>query len=283
MNTPLIRAGWLRVTVFAICFLLVFIIASSLYYSVKGWLALSDEAFFLGSFILSFSFFMLTVYIFRRVVDRNSFKSLGFQFKGFERDIAIGLLLGIVLLGVESLILYFTGHLAWMEVHLHAVDLLSGLLLMILVAISEETVFRGYILNNLMQSMNKWVALGITALLFAVFHAGNPGITALALFNIFLSGLLMGLNYLYTKNLWFAIFFHFSWNFFLGPVLGYEVSGLPLNSLLEQNIEGPDWLTGGIFGLEGSILDGIFSVIAFAMLMAYYEKGERPCSFPENV
>jgi uncharacterized protein len=140
------------------------------------------------------------------------------------------------------------------------------------VAVSEETVFRGYILNNLAQSVNKWVALGISALLFALFHAGNPGITQLALLNLFLAGLLLGLNYLYTQNLWFAIMFHFSWNFFLGPVLGYEVSGLPLNSLLQQSIQGPDWITGGEFGLEGSVLDGIFSIVSFTLLLVIYRR-----------
>ena len=221
--------------------------------------------------MVSFFFSMLTVYVFRRVFDQRSFVSLGFQFKGYERDAATGLLLGIALLGVESLILYFTGNLWWTDIHFNAGELLSGLVLMILVAISEEAVFRGYILHNLLQSMNKWVALGISSLLFALFHSGNPGITVLAILNIFLSGLVLGLNYVYTGNLWFAILFHFSWNFFLGPVLGYEVSGLPLSSLLEQTIEGPDWLTGGSFGLEGSVLDGSFSIVAFVLLMRAYK------------
>jgi uncharacterized protein len=270
--TPLIRRGWLRAVIFCMCYLLVFIIAGSIYASLERWLDVSAQAFFFLSFLVSFLFSLLTVYVFRRVFDNRSFISLGFEWKGHQRHAMIGLLLGLVLLGVESLILYFTGHLAWTGVTVDVADLLSGLIIMILVAVSEEVVFRGYLLNNLMQSVNKWVALGITALLFASFHAGNPGITLLALLNIFLSGLLLGLNYIYTKNLWFAIVFHFSWNFFLGPVLGYEVSGLPLNSLLQQNIEGPGWLTGGEFGLEGSVLDGIFSIIAFVLLMLAYNR-----------
>ena len=215
---------------------------------------------------------MLTVYVFRRAVDRQSFLSLGFEWKNHRRDAAVGLLLGLVLLGVESLVLHFTGHLEWTDVTPDAGDLFSGMFIMMLVAVSEETVFRGYILNNLMQSVNKWVALALSALLFALFHSGNPGISMLALLNIFLSGCLLGLNYIYTKNLWFAILFHFSWNFFLGPVLGYEVSGLPLGSLLEQNISGPDWITGGAFGLEGSVLDGLFSIIAFVLLFRAYHR-----------
>lgn len=270
--SPIIRRGWLRAAMFCISYLLVFLIAGSIYASLQRWINISEQAFFLLSFFVSFFFSMLTVYVFRRVFDSRSFRSLGFEWKGYEPHAITGLLLGLVLLGVESLILYFTGYLEWTGVTLNAADLLSGLVIMLLVAVSEETVFRGYILNNLLQSVNKWVALGISSLLFALFHAGNPGITLLAVTNIFLSGLLLGLNYLYTKNLWFAIMFHFSWNFFLGPVLGYEVSGLPLNSLLEQYIQGPDWITGGGFGLEGSVLDGIFSIIALVLLIMAYRR-----------
>jgi hypothetical protein len=129
--------------------------------------------------------------------------------------------------------------------------------------------------------MNRWIALAITSLLFALLHAFNPNITWLALLNIFLAGFVMGIVYVYTGNLWFAIAFHFSWNFFLGPILGYEVSGLPLESLLQQSIHGPDWLTGGEFGLEGSVLDGAFSVIAFWGMLLYVRRGKRRASSSE--
>jgi uncharacterized protein len=270
--TPIIRRGWLRATVFVISYLLVFTIAGSIYASLQRFTDIPAQLFLLLNYIVSFFFSMLTVFVFRRVFDSQSFISLGFEWKGHQPHAIVGLLLGLVLLGVQSLILYFTGHLEWTAVTPDPADLFSGLLIMMLVAISEETVFRGYILNNLLQSINKWMALAISALLFALFHAGNPGITLLAVINIFLSGLLLGLNYVYTKNLWFAIMFHFSWNFFLGPVLGYEVNSLPLNSLLQQSIEGPNWITGGEFGLEGSILDGIFSIIAFALLLMVYKR-----------
>lgn len=115
---------------------------------------------------------------------------------------------------------------------------------MALVAFAEELVFRGYILNNLLQSMNKWTALIISSLLFTLFHLSNPDISLLALLNIFLSGLMLGINYIFTKNLWFAILLHFSWNFYEGPILGYKVSGLTLESLLQQELTGNPILTG---------------------------------------
>ncbi len=74
--------------------------------------------------------------------------------------------------------------------------------------------------------MNKWVALLITSVLFALFHEANPDVSVFAIINILFAGILIGLNYIFTKNLWFGICFHFAWDYFQGPVLGYEVSGV---------------------------------------------------------
>ncbi|HYF30818.1 MAG TPA: type II CAAX endopeptidase family protein [Chitinophagaceae bacterium] len=282
---PGIQKGWLRVVVFCFCFAGIVILGSGLYAWISKRLELPEQLKFFLGFVVLFLLSLLAVLIFRRWVDRASFISLGFPFKHYRRDALIGFLLAIVLLAIESLVLFYTGHLVWTGINFQPADLFTGMLIMIMVAISEEAVFRGYILHNLMQSLNKWIALAITSLLFALFHAFNPNIDALALVNIFLSGFVMGLNYVYTGNLWFAIMFHFSWNFFLGPILGFEVSGVPLASLLEQEVEGPRWLTGGEFGLEGSAMDGLLSIITFLLLYQPMKRLAAPhlANSPNNV
>jgi len=128
-------------------------------------------------------------------------------------------------------------------------------------------------LGNLLDSFaNKWVALLISGILFAAFHFTNPGIHTLAFVNLFLAGLLLGINYIYTRNLWFSFLFHLSWNFFQGPLLGFRVSGLSLPSLLVAEPKGDLFVTGGDFGLEGSILNTLVSVIALLVLALYFEK-----------
>jgi membrane protease YdiL (CAAX protease family) len=144
-----------------------------------------------------------------------------------------------------------------------------------MIALAEEIVFRGYILKNLMRSVNKWMALGISAILFAMAHWGNPGMTPVAAVNLLLGGLLLGINYIYTRNLWFAISFHFSWNFFQGPVLGYEVSGLPLHNVLQPDLKGPWWITGGSFGFEGSFITTCLFIAALLLLYTVYEARSR--------
>jgi membrane protease YdiL (CAAX protease family) len=196
----------------------------------------------------------LFTWVIRKFVDKQSFASLGFYLKGYVNEAGLGLFAALGILGVGSLLLVFTGNIAFISANADPGALLLELGIMLIVAFVEELIFRGYLLNNLMQSMNKWVALVITSVLFAIFHLSNPDVTVFAIINIVLAGVLIGINYIFTKNLWFGICFHFAWNYFQGPVLGYEVSGLKLSSLLQQAILGPEFLTGGNFGFEGSLL-----------------------------
>jgi hypothetical protein len=122
-----------------------------------------------------------------------------------------------------------------------------------------------------MESFDKKLALLFSAALFTFAHIFNPEISALALVNIFLGGLLLGLNYIYTKTLWFAIGFHFGWNFIQGHVLGFAVSGIPEQPMLTQELNGNPLLTGGQFGFEGSFVATAVLAIAIAVFYYVYE------------
>jgi membrane protease YdiL (CAAX protease family) len=143
---------------------------------------------------------------------------------------------------------------------------------MVTVAFTEELMFRGYILGNLMQSMNKWLALILSSLVFAVVHVANPDIGFIPVLNIFLAGIFLGLNFLYTKNLWYSIALHFSWNFMQGPILGYDVSGYKLQGFFSQTITGPTYITGGEFGFEGSVVCSALLIIATLILYYIFER-----------
>ncbi|MBO9201245.1 MULTISPECIES: CPBP family intramembrane glutamic endopeptidase [Niastella] len=278
ISTPLIKQGWLRAVLLYVAFSsggLLAGIASGLFtLNPADSTAFSQKL--LNRVILALFIFELAgmglAIIFRRYIDRRPVKSLGFQWQPFQRDALIGFCLGLALLGTSTLLLLGTHNLEYTDAHFAAADLFTGLVLMILIAFTEEMVFRGYILNNLMESMNKWAALGVSAVLFTMAHGSNPGISFIAVINLFLAGLLLGINFIYTRNIWFAICFHFSWNFLQGPVLGYEVSGLPLQSVLQPALNGPWWITGGAFGVEGSFVATGLLLLALLLLYAAYEK-----------
>ena len=291
MNTensprPLIRQGWLRVILFFIVYFLVVLALSMPAALLVSWLKREDlskgisikpadllNGEFLWLIILiALLGTLLVVFLFRKFIDRKSVMSLGFKFSRNRSDAATGFFLGPAILGLGSVILYFTGHLQWTDIITDWTSLLLSLVVFVMVAFSEEIAFRGYILNNLMDSFNKWLALFISAILFSAFHLGNAGIGFIPLANIFLAGILLGINYIYTRNLWFGIFLHFSWNFFQGPILGFKVSGINMNSLLQTDLQGGLMVTGGDFGFEGSIIDMALTLISILLLYWIYEK-----------
>jgi membrane protease YdiL (CAAX protease family) len=138
------------------------------------------------------------------------------------------------------------------------------------VSIFEEVVFRGYLLKNLLESFNPYVALFISSIFFSLIHGSNPNVTTLGLCNIFLAGFFLGASYVFTKNLWFPIALHFSWNFFQS-MFGFKVSGLDSYSIIEFTIPKNNLLNGGEFGFESSYLSIIVLILGIFIIWNYFK------------
>ncbi|MFL6245165.1 MAG: CPBP family intramembrane glutamic endopeptidase [Thermoanaerobaculia bacterium] len=133
--------------------------------------------------------------------------------------------------------------------------------------VHEELLFRGYPFQKLLR-WNRTFALFFVAFLFAALHANNESVTALGLLNVFLGGMVLALAYERYGRLWFPIGFHLAWNLTTGPVFGHEVSGYEtMHSILMETGGGPDVLTGGEFGVEGSVLMTVVELAAIALLV----------------
>lgn len=127
----------------------------------------------------------------------------------------------------------------------------------------EEVAVRGYLLVNAAEGLSGRLgrrrgvlgAVAVTAGLFGILHASNPGGTVLGLLNVTLVGLLLGGAYVLTGRLALAVGIHAAWNFAVGAVYGLPVSGLETSSaLLAVEPDGPRALTGGAFGPEGGVV-----------------------------
>jgi uncharacterized protein len=214
---------------------------------------------------------LLCIWFFRYKIDKNNIYSLGLNWKQNGGDAFVGLVVSATILIIALLIL--GNQIEIKQFDLQIGNLAIFFLLYLTVAFIEEIMIRGYVLNNLLQSVNKGWALVISSVAFSMLHLGNPEITPLALINIFIAGLLLGINYIYTKNLWFGIFLHFSWNFIQGPILGFPVSGTQKDmGISKQLLHGPDLITGGDFGFEASLFSPILQLIAVIILALIYEK-----------
>lgn len=260
-----LRAGW-RILLFVCLFLAL---------AVGGQLGLRAV---LGSFpkgsplifpVLAVAATLATL-IARRLLDRKSFASLGLaRPRQAARDLCFGFLLsGAMALGVFLLLAGF-GYVTNVRVELPVTAIAGALILplavTVLVGYWEELVFRGYLLQNMADGMGLRTAVVISCILYGLVHAGNPNATLVSTLIIVLFGVLRIYGYLATGLLWLSMGAHIGWNFFQGPVFGFNASGhAEETSLLTHELAGPRWLSGGEFGPEGSLL--VVPVVLLALL-----------------
>ncbi len=134
----------------------------------------------------------------------------------------------------------------------------------LLVGLYEEFYLRGYLQFTLTLGIGFWPAALLLSLLFAALHRGNPGETSFGLFQIVLIGLFFCFTLWRTGTLWFAIGFHAAWDWSQSFFYGTPDSGvLAHGHLLHSSFAGPDWLTGGTAGPEGSVLAAPLILLLF--------------------
>jgi len=122
-------------------------------------------------------------------------------------------------------------------------------------AVFEEVFIRGIVFRWTEEFAGSWAALFVSSLLFGALHYANPNATLWATALIAIeAGILLGGAYMLTRSLWLAIGLHAGWNVTQGFVWGVPVSGNPFVGMVEAGLYGPDWLSGGAFGLEASVI-----------------------------
>jgi len=121
--------------------------------------------------------------------------------------------------------------------------------------ISEEIIARGVLFRISEEGIGTWGALAVSALFFGFGHMGNPGATVWSSVAITIeAGLLLGLLFHVSRSLPLCIGVHMGWNFSQGTIWGIPVSGGKDTGWLVSVRTGPDWLSGGTFGAEASVV-----------------------------
>ena len=223
----------------------------------------------------------LALWLATKFIDRKPLMSIGLSVKDKANEMLIGLGFALAFIGGLFLVLWLvgainiTGYVGFKP----GVFIVSMMLFM--AAFDEELIFRGYILNNMMDSTsNRWVALAGSSLLFALLHSGNPSVwsTWVPMTELFAAGFILGISYTFTKNLWFPTFSHFGWNFFQG-LFGFEISGINVDSwkMISHENTGnvPDIVSGGAFGIEGSVITLSCTIICTYLIFKYYNELDK--------
>jgi len=265
-----------------------FIIASLL---SLGFVILGSSFTLLGLFVdvpdyLSLAIFDLSIgfgaisilcFLYVRAIERRPIYSMGFEKDKWLKKYGRGFGLGIGLFTLAVIVGYLTGAF---EVSLSIssangfaiIAILFGFLIQ---GATEEIIYRGWLLPIVSARYTPVFGVILSSLLFAFLHGGNPGITILPIINLILFGLFAAVYALKEESLWGICGFHSAWNWVQGSVFGIKVSGttVPGGSILTSSpTQGMDLISGGAFGIEGSIVCTLIFLIPTIILVLKLKK-----------
>ena len=221
-------------------------------------------------------------------LEKRSFLDLGFHLgPRWLGEFLAGTLGGILLILLTALLVMGLGGFHWERTaNIGVRQLLTAALMFLGVAFNEEILARGYPFQRLVEGAGPWVGQLVFAALFALMHWGNPGMHGAtrvwASVNIALAAILLGFCYLRTRSLALPIGVHLGWNWAQGSLLGFGVSGTTdIKGAWTPVFHGrPDWLTGGAFGLEASVL---CTLVCGAVILGLWRWRGRVTSLTEEM
>ena len=233
--------------------------------------------YFLYYELFSFVFILLLFIFWVKFIEKNPLSTLGFVKRNWLKNLGSGILLSLLQMGVIALVYQLggIGSFELNELSLEPILFILGLFpFWILQGGTEEVATRGWLLTRIAARTNLPLAIAISSSLFGFLHLGNSGVTFLSVLNIILDGVLAGLLLIYTNSIWLVVAQHGTWNYVQGNLLGFQVSGTGADASIFSFTmgSGPDWLTGGAFGAEGSI---ITTLVLLVSLVIVYRLGER--------
>lgn len=221
----------------------------------------------------------LAYYLLVRLIERRRVNELALRdLPGYG---AAGLLLGVALFSLVVGVLWLAGSYHVIGTNPHAHWLIPVLVVGIGAGISEEILMRGVLFRIIEEGLGTWIALIISALVFGFMHLGNPNATMWSSLAIAIeAGISFALLYHVTRSLWMLMGLHAAWNIMQGTVYGISVSGTGADGFLVSTRTGPDWLSGGAFGAEASVVALICcSVLSVILLVIALRRGSivSPC------
>ena len=178
-------------------------------------------------------------------------------------SIGNGLFIGFSYFIIVTVTMSLCGYYHIKSIHFDWEKQLFSFTLFFLVAVSEEIFFRGILFRRINRRWNIWAALVISAVIFGGLQIFNDNATLWSSIAIAIeAGSLLGAAYAYSKNIWLPIGIHWIWNYTQGNILGFPVSGEDnVTSIITPEISGPQWLTGGSFGAEASVISAVIGLL----------------------
>lgn len=218
-----------------------------------------DNAFVTLSLeLLAFAFISLAIILWARFIEKSPWLGLGLTKRRAFRDFILGWGIGAAMLITCVLLMWGFGAIRISSVQFSP-QLFGEFLVLVLAwsvqGTTEELLTRGWMFSSLSAKHNIPVGILVSSLFFTFLHLGNDGLSLIPLLDLTLFAILACLVMLKTGNLWIISGIHAAWNCFQGNVFAFPVSGSQTGqAFISVETSGPDWLSGGAFGVEGSVI-----------------------------
>lgn len=231
-----------------------------IFYSITPDKSIADPIIiFLSSIVLLVSYYYLFRFYDKRKITELSIKHLPNEMFG-------GFMFGFLPISLSIFILYLLNHYQAFDITTSHYTARSFTVLLF-AALVEDLFHRALIVRVIENWLGTHIAI-VIAMLVELQHVFNPHANLFSLFTDFIWGFTMAMLFIYTKRLWLPFFFHLGWNF-AQPFYGSNLTGTnDMGSIIQSKFTGPELLTGGETGIEGSIFTASF--LLFIGIALYY-------------
>ena len=204
---------------------------------------------------------------------------------GQVRKVGIGWLVSMLHFALMISCFYLAGHYSIVGVNFNIESQLNWFSILLPAAIIEEVALRGIVFRLITDKWNVVAGLVVSSLAFGFLHILNPECTVWSCLEIAVTaGWLMGIAYAYHRTLWVPIGIHWAYNYLIGYFFGHYApeTALDNSSTFISIVEGIEFMPGGKYELEGTIVNLIISVtISMVYTVLYIKKKKKLGAEPE--
>lgn len=237
-------------------------------------LNLSSNGKELFGLIVVFACASFCLWLWVKFFEKRPFWTIGLVKKNAIKLYLKGFTIGLTMISIIVLFMFLIGKAEFSIQNNTQFSLgILGMVFLFLIGFiiqggTEELLARGWQFQVIGARYNPTLGLAITSVIFALLHGINDGISIIAIFNLILFALLLSFYTLKYNNLWVACGWHSAWNWTMSCVYGLNVSGQRIeNSFFKIDFIGPKYITGGLFGPEGSIATTLLLISAIIIII----------------
>lgn len=226
---------------------------------------------------------IILVFLWVRFFEGRSISSLGFTKNGWGKKYLTGFAIGLFM---NSLVIGLIALFGSIEISSSDTNITGfnaiGIVALFLVGFivqgaSEEILSRGWMMQVIGARYVPWLGVLLSSILFAILHLGNAGISFASVLNLIFFALFMALLVFKDGSLWSACAWHSAWNWSLGNFYGLSVSGSGEKAtIFDLNTVGNEYISGGGFGPEGSIITTFVLLVGIFILILNIRKKSYP-------